>query len=107
MVWVIVSIMVVLLNIPFGYWRENVKKFSWQWFLSVHISVPVIIFLRICLGLGWELTTYPILVGAYFTGQFIGGKWHRAWQRSINVSSCLLCDMHRSNWIIIISRKMW
>ena len=105
MVWLIVSIIVVLLNIPFGYWRGNVKKFSWQWFLSVHFPVPVIAFLRIRLGLGWELITYPILVGSYFSGQFIGGKWHRIWKRSMKVSSCLFNDILRSYWIIIISRK--
>ncbi|SHI83788.1 hypothetical protein [Desulfosporosinus lacus] len=96
---------VILLNIPFGYWRENVKKFSVQWFLSVHLPVPVIMFLRIQMGLGWELSTYLMLVGAYFTGQYLGAMWHRRWEKSIPVSSCLVHDIVRSRWIIIIFRR--
>lgn len=96
---------VILLNIPFGYWRENVKKFSTQWFLSVHLPVPVIMFLRIQMGLGWELSTYLMLVGAYFTGQYLGAMWHRRWKKSIRVSSCLVLDIVRSRWIIIIFRR--
>lgn len=104
MLWIIVSTVVVLLNIPFGYWRDNVKKLSWQWFLSIHIPVPVIIFLRIWLDLGWEWTTFPILVGAYFLGELLGAKWHRTWKRTMRVSSSLFRDIARSRWIIIISR---
>ncbi len=40
---IIVSIIVFSINIPFGYWRANVKKFSLQWILAVHIPVPFII----------------------------------------------------------------
>lgn len=104
MIWAVVFIVVVLLNIPFGYWRENVKKFSWQWLLAVHFSVPMIITLRISLGLGWAWTTYPILVGAYFSGQLIGARWNRHWRKSMRVSSCLLQDIARCRWIFIISR---
>ena len=104
MVWVVAAIVVALLNIPFGYWRENVKKFSWQWFVSVHLPVPIIVFLRIRLGLGWDLSTYPILLGAYFSGQLLGARWYRLWKRSMRVSNCLLCDIVRCRWIIIISR---
>ena len=102
--WVIVSTVVVLLNIPFGYWRGNVKKLSWQWFLSIHIPVPVIILLRIWLALGWEWTTFPIFGGAYFIGQLLGSKWHRNWRQTMRVSGCLFRDIARSQWIIIISR---
>jgi len=99
-----ILILVILINIPFGYWRENVKKFSGQWFLSVHLPVPFIMFLRIRMGLGWELTTYLMLTGAYFAGQWMGAKWHRHWKKSMRVSNCLLCDIVRSRWIIIIFR---
>ena len=102
--WLIALIGVILLNIPFGYWKGNVKKFSWQWFLSVHLPIPVIVYLRIQLSLGWELATYPILVGAYCLGQFLGVKWHRLWRRSMRVSSCLFYDIVRHRWVIIIIR---
>ena len=68
-----VAIIVLILNLPFGYWRANVKKFSYQWFLAVHIPVPFVIAMRIFGGLGWQFITFPILVGAFFVGQLLGG----------------------------------
>lgn len=74
MIWIVVPILVILINIPFGYWRAKVRKFSFQWFAAVHLPIPFIVFLRISSHLGWHWTTYPLLVGAYFCGQFTGGK---------------------------------
>lgn len=105
MTWVIVSMTVVLLNIPFGYWREHVTKLSWEWFLSIHIPVLVIIWLRFWLDLGWEWTTYPIFIGAYFSGQYFGAIWHRIRKKSMRVSGSLFYDLACSRWIIIIFRK--
>lgn len=68
-----VALAVFALNIPFGYWRHKVKTFSRKWFLAVHIPVPFVIALRFLAGLGWRLITFPVLVGAFFTGQFVGG----------------------------------
>ncbi len=67
--WVI-AFVVFLLNLPFGYWRENVKKFSLQWFLAVHVPVPFVIALRILGGLGFQFVTYPALVGAFSSDSF-------------------------------------
>jgi hypothetical protein len=70
----IVAAAVLVLNLPFGYWRKNVKKFSLQWFLSVHLPVPFVIAFRVFSGLGWHLITFPVLITAFFLGQFLGGK---------------------------------
>jgi hypothetical protein len=69
-----IAVLVFLLNIPFGYWRASVRKFSWQWALAIHLLVPIVIALRIFSGLGWQLLSFPVLVGAFFLGQFCGGK---------------------------------
>ena len=69
-----VSLLVFLINLPFGYWRASVRKLSRQWFLAVHIPVPVVILLRIYSGLGFKLISFPVIVGAYFLGQFVGGR---------------------------------
>jgi hypothetical protein len=61
-------------NLPFGFWRAGVKKFSLRWFLAVHGPVPLIVGMRLAAGLGWRLSTLPILVGAFFGGQLIGGR---------------------------------
>ena len=69
-----VALLVFVINLPFGYWRASVRKLSRQWFLAVHIPVPLVIALRIYSGLGFKPVTFPALVGAYFLGQFVGGK---------------------------------
>lgn len=70
----LVAILVLLFNIPFGYWRASVRKFSLQWVLAIHLPVPVVIALRIFSGLGWRFITFPVLIGAFFLGQFAGGR---------------------------------
>jgi hypothetical protein len=69
-----VALLVFLINLPFGYWRASVRKLSRQWFLAVHLPVPLVIALRIYSGLGWKLMSLPVLVGAFFLGQFVGGR---------------------------------
>jgi hypothetical protein len=70
----IIAVVVFLLNIPFGVWRANVRKFSLQWILAIHLPVPVVVFLRIYSGLGWDWYTFPVLIGAFFLGQFCGAR---------------------------------
>ncbi len=73
----IVAILVLLVNIPFGMWRAHLKKLSPKWFLAIHLPIPIVIFLRIYSDLGFQLYTYPVLVGAFFLGQFLGVKISR------------------------------
>lgn len=76
----IVAAAVFLLNLPFGYWRSRVPTRSRQWFLAIHLPVPFVIALRVLSGLGWQAASFPILVGAFFLGQYVGGKWP-SWAR--------------------------
>ena len=69
-----VATLVFLLNLPFGFWRARVRKFSWQWVVAIHLPVPMIIALRIYSGLGFQLFTFPVMIGAFFLGQYGGGK---------------------------------
>ncbi len=69
-----VALAVLLLNLPFGYWRAGTAKFSRNWFLAVHCPVPLVVALRIFSGLGWHLSSVPFLVAAFFGGQFLGGR---------------------------------
>jgi len=91
----IVTLAVFVLNIPFGYWRANVKKLSVQWFLSIHVPIPFVIFLRIYGGIGFALYTYPIIVAAFFGGQFYGKILFSKFQkRSFSpLTSCLVMDI--------------
>jgi len=72
----VVTLLVFILNMPFGFWRGSVKKFSWQWFLAVHVPIPGVVFLRYHFHLGFQLYTYPFLVAAFFTGQWIGARYY-------------------------------
>jgi hypothetical protein len=69
-----VALLVFLLNLPFGYWRASTKKFSRQWMLAIHLPVPLVVALRIWSGLGWKPLSFPVLIGAFFLGQFVGGR---------------------------------
>jgi hypothetical protein len=73
----IAALLVFFINIPFGYWRSRVRKFSRQWLLAIHIPVPFVVACRFILHLGWHFSTFPLLVGAFFAGQFAGGKLQR------------------------------
>jgi len=68
---------VFLLNLPFGFWRAGVRKFSAAWFLSVHLPIPFIVGLRILSGMGFHLATFPVMIGAYLAGQYTGGAIKR------------------------------
>ncbi len=74
----IVTIIIFFTNIPFGYWRAQVRKFSFQWFLSIHLPIPFIIFMRHYSGVGFALYTYPLFVGAFFLGQYSGKLIYKA-----------------------------
>jgi hypothetical protein len=69
-----VALLVFLLNLPFGYWRASVRRRSSQWFLAVLLPVPLGIAPSVFSGLGWKLISFPVLVGAFFLGQFVGGR---------------------------------
>ncbi len=93
---IIVSLLVFVLNIPFGYWRANVKKFSLQWALAIHIPIPFIIALRIYESIGFAWYTYIFLVGAFFLGQQFGAYLLKVIKQNCNNStSCLIMDLVR------------
>jgi hypothetical protein len=72
-----IALVIFLVNIPFGFWRARTRRFSKQWFLAVHLPIPVSIGLRVVAGLGWRLSTLPIFMAAFFCGQVAGGWLER------------------------------
>lgn len=63
-----------ILNIPFGYIRQGYKKLSVKWFVAIHAPIPFVILFRHLFGLGFQLYTYPIMISAFFLGQYAGKK---------------------------------
>jgi len=80
---IIICVFIYVLNIPFGLWREKTVKFSKQWFLAVHLPVPLIIATRLFLNIPLTLKTFPLFVFFYFTGQFTGSVFYRLKQKFI------------------------
>jgi len=76
-VWAVAGFILVL-NLPFGFWRAGVRRFSPSWFLAVHVPVPLALGARFAVGVGWRVGLLPLFVGAYFAGQLLGGKVRRA-----------------------------
>jgi len=97
---IFVALIVIVFNIPFGYWRANVKKFSLQWILAIHVPVPFVIIERILSGIGFAWITYPILIIVFFLGQFIGVKLYLFLKNNKHypVTSCFIMDCYRNCW---------
>jgi hypothetical protein len=62
-------------NIPMGYQRQSCRKFSPGWWFYIHISIPIIIYLRIKTGLGIKFI--PFTLASAVAGQFIGGRLYK------------------------------
>jgi len=62
----------VMINLLFGYLRAKTKKYSFNWFLCIHLPIPLIFFARVSSQLG--LRYIPVFVLAAITGQVLGGK---------------------------------
>ena len=67
-----IAIMTVLVNLPFGHWRKKTRKFSFKWFLYIHLPIPLIFLARISAHLGFVYV--PIFVAAAVAGQVLGAR---------------------------------
>ncbi len=70
-----IALISFFVNIPCGYIRENYQKFSSLWFLWIHASIPLIIYLRI--SLGTSKLFIPICILLAIVGQIIGSRYRR------------------------------
>jgi hypothetical protein len=70
----------VIINLPLGYLRQNYEKFSFGWYFYVHISIPIIIYLRVKSGYSWKFI--PLTLGGAVVGQLLGGIIHKRRKRN-------------------------
>ncbi len=75
-----VALAVLVINLPFGFWRAGLRRLTLPWLLAVHTPVPLLVGLRLLSGLGWQLSTVPVLASAFFAGLFLGGKLRHWWE---------------------------
>ena len=71
---IIIAAIILVINLPFGYWRGGQRKYSLKWIIAIHIPVPIIILIRIYSEVGFAWYTYPIFVAAFFAGQMVGAR---------------------------------
>lgn len=67
----LLCLLAFIINLPFGFYRAGVRKFSWRWLLAVHLPVPLIIAARLTSGIGWGYI--PVLIVFAVLGQLLGG----------------------------------
>ena len=68
-------ILAAAVNVPLGFQRQACRKFSPGWWFYIHISIPLIIYVRLKTGLGVQFI--PFSLASSVAGQFMGGKLYR------------------------------
>ncbi|PWK13895.1 hypothetical protein [Tumebacillus permanentifrigoris] len=71
----IICLLALLVNLPLGIWRQNTRKFSLWWFVAVHASIPLIIYMRqqFDVSMAWV----PLTIGFAILGQTFGAQFSR------------------------------
>ncbi|MEW6585689.1 MAG: hypothetical protein AB1442_08770 [Nitrospirota bacterium] len=62
----------LLINLPFGYARARTRKYSFRWFLYIHLPIPLIFAARTISHI--EMKYIPVFALAAVIGQILGGK---------------------------------
>ena len=70
-----VILLALIINVPLGYFRQGYDKFTFAWYFYVHISIPLIIYVRVKCGFSWKII--PFTIGGAIVGQIIGGRMRR------------------------------
>ncbi|MFV1957142.1 MAG: hypothetical protein ACC640_05110, partial [bacterium] len=60
-----------IITLPFGRWRVRCRKYSVNWFLAIHLPIPVIILMR--LGAHFSYIYIPLFLASTVLGQLVGG----------------------------------
>ena len=68
----IVAIVTLAINLLLGRWRVRYRKFSPMSWVLIHASIPIVIPLRI--GLGVPLWTVPVFITLGVAGQALGAR---------------------------------
>ncbi len=64
-----------IMNLPLGYLRQGARRFSFNWFLYIHLSIPFIIVIRLLMGVSnWFI---PLSIASAVAGQLAGGRYRK------------------------------
>jgi hypothetical protein len=78
MLIIMISILIFLINIPFGFWRSYQSRFSLKWLIAIHAPVIISIVIRMITGVQFKLMNLLIFIPVFFIGQLTGKLIHRA-----------------------------
>ncbi|MEE8185588.1 MAG: hypothetical protein V3T96_04225 [Thermodesulfobacteriota bacterium] len=73
-----ITVLTLIINLPFGYLRVKTKKLSIQWFLYIHLPIPLIFVFRKTAGISYH--AIPVFVMAAVAGQILGGRFRQAFR---------------------------
>lgn len=72
----LIGVAALAVNLPLGYARERYRRFSVGWFVCIHLSVPLIAYLRLANQVtAWAI---PAFVACAVLGQIGGGQVRRS-----------------------------
>ncbi len=69
-----------IISIPCGYLRQSYAKYSFMWFLLIHLPIPFIVLFRLKAGISWHFI--PLTLGGSIAGQVVGGLISRRKQQN-------------------------
>jgi len=76
-----IGVTALVVNIPLGYLREGQRKYSLAWFVYIHLSIPLIAWLRIANHITSWLIPFFILCAV--AGQIVGGRTRRRTEKGV------------------------
>ncbi len=72
---IILTLFALVANLPLGYIRAPCKKFSFKWFLYIHLSIPFLYLLRRHFKIG--IGIIPVTITFAVLGQLIGARLYK------------------------------
>ena len=68
---------VVLVTLPFGFYRAYTRKLSLRWLLAIHVPVPLVFLARLEADLSYTFIPFTCL--AFCAAQILGSRVGRWW----------------------------
>jgi len=68
----LIGLLALAVNVPLGRRRAESRRFSAAWFIYVHLSVPLIVWLRVASRV--SLWAIPAFIACAICGQLAGGR---------------------------------
>jgi len=74
---IVVLAVVMLVTLPFGFYRAYTRKFSLRWFVAIHVPVILVFLARFESHLSYAFI--PLTSLAFVTAQILGARAGRWW----------------------------